>query len=197
MAKRSFDFVIALVLLILLAPVFLLVGLAIRLESPGPVIFRQRRIGLYGAGFIIYKFRTMAAGAENEYQPGELDHIILDEFYFKKEDDSRLTRIGVALRKTSLDELPQLFNVVLGQMSLVGPRPEIPAIVIKYNDEQRKRLQVKPGITGLAQVCGRGELTKGKTIDYDLEYIDRRSFILDLLILVKTIRVVLYRKGAY
>lgn len=194
MAKRLFDFFMAGILAIITLPVFLTIALGIRLDSPGPAIFRQRRIGYKGRPFTIYKFRTMILNAETHQKyPEKKD---LEQFVFQSEDDPRVTRVGRFLRRTSLDELPQIFNVLKGDMSLVGPRPEVPEIVALYDEEQAKRLDAVPGITGLAQVSGRSELTVGETIKYDLEYVRSRSFWFDLQILFKTVLVVFSGKTA-
>lgn len=194
MAKRLFDFFMASILTIITLPVFLIIAFGIRLDSPGPAIFRQRRIGYKGRPFTIYKFRTMKLNAEaHQKYPEKKD---LEQFVFQSEDDPRVTRVGRFLRRTSLDELPQLLNVLKGDMSLVGPRPEVPEIVALYDEEQAKRLDAVPGITGLAQISGRSELTVGETIEYDLEYVRSRSFWFDLQILFKTVLVVFSGKTA-
>ncbi len=194
MAKRFFDFFVASILAMITLPVFLTIALGIRLDSPGPAIFRQRRIGYKGRPFAIYKFRTMKLNAEaHQKYPEKKD---LEQFVFQSEDDPRVTRVGRFLRRTSLDELPQLLNVLKGDMSLVGPRPEVPEIVALYDEEQAKRLDAVPGITGLAQVSGRSELTVGETIKYDLEYVLKKNFWFDLQILFKTASVVFSGKDA-
>lgn len=194
-AKRLMDVVGALLGLVLLAPLFAAVAVWIRLDSPGPVLFRQRRIGRDGRPFVLLKFRTMRVGADREWRPpatrGELD-----TFRFQEADDPRVTRAGRWLRRTSLDELPNLWNVLRGEMSLVGPRPEVPEIVALYDARMRGRLAVKPGITGLAQISGRGELTTGEAIEYDLEYCRTWSLCLDVRILLRTVGTVLSRRGA-
>jgi len=194
--KRVMDLLISIPAIIVLLPVFAVIALAIKLDSPGPVIFCQRRVGLNGRDFTIYKFRTMVENAE-KLQKLEVDPKHLDNFVFQSRNDPRVTKLGAFLRKTSLDELPQLFNVLIGNMSLIGPRPEIHEIADLYNSRQRQRLLVKPGITGLAQVMGRGELPLGETIEYDLEYIRNLSIVQDINILIKTLQVVLTRKGAF
>ena len=193
--KRGLDLVVAAVGLVLFSPVFLYCALAIKRDSPGPILYRQERVGLNGRGFRIVKFRTMVVDAERQWTPpqtpAELQH-----FYFQDEGDPRITRVGRWLRATSLDELPNLWNVLAGDMSLVGPRPEVPEIVALYDDAMRARLRVKPGLTGLAQVSGRGLLSTAETIAYDLEYCRRWSLSEDLRILWSTIRAVGERKGA-
>ncbi|MGC8489736.1 MAG: sugar transferase [Clostridia bacterium] len=193
--KRGLDLVVAAVGLVLLSPVFLYCALAIKRDSPGPVLYRQERVGLNGRGFRIVKFRTMVVDAERQWIPPQTS-AELQHFYFQDEGDPRITRVGRWLRATSLDELPNLWNVLAGDMSLVGPRPEVPEIVALYDDAMRARLRVKPGLTGLAQVSGRGLLSTAETIEYDLEYCRRWSLAEDLRILWSTIRTVGERKGA-
>jgi len=165
--------------LIILSPFLILIAIAIKLDSEGPVLFIQTRAGKDGKPFRVYKFRTMVKNAE-EKGPG----------YFVEKNDSRITRVGSFLRKYSLDELPQLINVLKGEMSLVGPRPTLMYQVEEYDDYQWRRLEVKPGITGWAQVNGRNELTWPEKIKHDVWYVDNRSFWLDLKIIFMTFRVV-------
>ncbi|MHB1653250.1 MAG: sugar transferase [Desulfitobacteriaceae bacterium] len=195
--KRMLDIGVAGVFLLLVSPLWLFIVLWIRLDSSGPAIFRQTRIGLGGRSYTIFKFRTMVQNAEKLFRSVPEQAKDLENFVFQQKDDSRITRSGRFLRKTSLDELPQLLNILQGTMSLVGPRPEVPDIVKLYTPEQRQRLNVPPGVTGWAQVNGRSELTLGETMAYDLEYVRRWSLGLDLKILVKTIWVVLTGRGAY
>jgi lipopolysaccharide/colanic/teichoic acid biosynthesis glycosyltransferase len=182
--------------LIVLSPLFLLCALAVKLGSRGSIIFVQTRCGLGGAPFKFYKFRTMVEDAED--RKAELAH--LNEMQgpvFKIRRDPRITRIGAILRKTSLDELPQLWNVLRGDMSLVGPRPPTPGEVEQYSTRQAQRLAVVPGITGLWQVSGRSDIADfDRWIDLDLEYARRWSFGMDVWILVKTVIVVILAKGA-
>lgn len=197
LAKRAVDLLIAMVFLALGSPLWLFIVIWIRLDSPGPAIFKQTRVGLQGKPYTIYKFRTMVPNADALIQ-AKLEQVEnLEDFVFQVKDDPRITRSGRFLRKTSLDELPQLLNILIGNMSLVGPRPEVPEIVNKYTLEQRQRLCALPGVTGLAQINGRSELTLGETMAYDLEYVKNWSFWLDLKILWKTIFVVFTGKGAY
>ncbi|EGW39912.1 sugar transferase [Desulfosporosinus sp. OT] len=196
-AKRLLDFVAALMLLVLVSPLWLVIVVWIRLDSSGAAIFKQIRIGLGGKPYTIYKFRTMVQNAE-ALMKDKLERVKnLDNFVFQEKDDPRITRSGHFLRKTSLDELPQLLNILIGNMSLVGPRPEVPELVKLYTPEQRRRLNVLPGVTGLAQVNGRSELTLGETMAYDLEYVGTWSVWLDLKILWKTVFVVFTGQGAY
>jgi exopolysaccharide biosynthesis polyprenyl glycosylphosphotransferase len=177
-------------------PLLLIIGLAIKLDSPGPVLFKQVRVGDKNRQFYIYKFRTMRQGAENELED-LIDQNEADGPIFKIRDDPRVTRMGRFLRQTSLDELPQIWNVLKGDMSLVGPRPPIPAEVAQYKSWHKQRLTVPGGITGLWQVSGRSELTFDEMVLLDLYYIENWSPLLDLSILLRTIPKVLTRDGAY
>ncbi|MDA8228941.1 MAG: sugar transferase [Desulfitobacterium hafniense] len=197
LAKRVLDLIVAAVLLVLISPLWLFIVIWIRLDSPGPALFKQKRVGLRGELYTIYKFRTMVQNAEALFKEKLSKVEDINSFVFQEKGDPRITRSGKFLRKTSLDELPQLLNILIGNMSLVGPRPEIPEIVKKYTRQQRARLKVLPGVTGLAQINGRSELTLGETMAYDLEYVKRWSFWFDLKILWKTIFVVFTGKGAY
>jgi exopolysaccharide biosynthesis polyprenyl glycosylphosphotransferase len=183
--KRAMDLLIASFLLILTIPLWVIIAIGIKLDSKGPVFFKQERVGYKGKRFVLYKFRTMFVHTPPFSESP------------KDENDPRITRFGRFLRRTSLDELPQLINVIKGEMSLVGPRPEMPFIVERYSKWERKRLDVKPGITGLWQILGRKNLPLQENIHYDFYYIKNRSIILDLMILLKTIPAVLKRKGAY
>ena len=193
---RMFDLLAAGLALTVLSPLFLLISFLIKLESPGPALFRQKRVGLNGRLFWIYKFRTMRRGSEN--QAGYPQRIKdFSSFYFNPpRQDPRLTPIGRVLRMTSVDELPQLLNVVVGDMRLVGPRPDEPGLVEQYLPEYHRRHDVKPGITGLAQVNGRSNLTYQQMMAYDLDYADHHPFSRDLTILVRTLRVVVSKEGA-
>lgn len=195
--KRMLDLVVAAVLLVMISPLWLLIVLWIRLDSTGPAIFTQTRVGLWGKPYTIYKFRTMTTNADALIK-SKLENVTnLESFVFQEKNDPRVTRSGKFLRKTSLDELPQLLNILIGNMSLVGPRPEVPDIVKHYTSEQRLRLNVLPGVTGLAQVNGRSELTLGETLAFDVEYVRRWNIWLDLAILWRTFFVVFSGKGAY
>ena len=194
--KNAFDRVLAAVALVLLVPVLLALAVAIKHDSPGPVIFRQDRVGRGGRHFTMFKFRTMRADAgETVHQLAELNES--DGVLFKVRLDPRITRLGSFLRRYSLDELPQLANVLLGQMSLVGPRPALPSEVVQYDEDPRRRLAVKPGLTGLWQVSGRSDLSWSDTVRLDLLYVDNWSFSLDLVILCRTVTAVLGHRGAY
>lgn len=193
--KRVLDMVVSLLVIVLLLPLWIILPLVIRLDSPGPAIFSQTRVGRNGRLFRVFKFRSMVKNAEALRQ--SLQHLNeMDGPVFKVKNDPRLTRIGGFLRRTSLDELPQLFNVLMGDMSLVGPRPPLPEEVSHYGDAQRKRLSIKPGITCLWQVSGRNEIKFDEWMRLDLQYIDHWSLLLDLKILCKTVLAILTRKGA-
>ncbi len=193
-AKRAFDLGMCLVLMPAILLALLFVAIAIRVDSPGPIVFKQRRTGLHGRRFSMYKFRTMVANAE-ELKAG-LQHLsIVPPPDFKVINDPRITRVGRFLRKSSLDELPQLLNVVRGEMSLVGPRPTSFA-PSTYDLWHTARLEVLPGVTGLWQVIGRNAATFDERLRLDIAYIERMSFSLDLWILARTAFAVLRRSGA-
>jgi lipopolysaccharide/colanic/teichoic acid biosynthesis glycosyltransferase len=179
-------------------PLLLVVVAAIRMESPGSALFRQVRLGKNRRPFVIYKLRSMYVDAPERW-PGmydyELDSSDFDDYRFHPHVDPRVTRVGRFLRRPSLDELPNLLNVVKGDMNLVGPRPEIPEMERYYTDHAARIFDVKPGVTSLAKVRGRDELTMGETIALELHYIDRRSLLLDLKILVATAVVVITQRG--
>ena len=198
LVKITFDRVMALFALLALAPVLALISLVVRLESSGPALFRQVRVGQGGRSFVIYKFRSMYADADkrigelqahNDHKAGPL---------FKMGDDPRITRVGRVLRRCSMDELPQLFNVLLGHMSLVGPRPPLPSEVERYElSHVYRRLMVRPGLTGLWQVSGRADLNWSETVRLDLYYVENWSLTMDLSIMWKTLGAVLKGRGAY
>lgn len=194
--KRAVDILISLLGIILLSPLFLIVAIIIKLDSRGNAIFRQIRIGKDGRPFVFYKFRTMKHGAEK--LKDHLQHLSdIKGPAFKIKKDPRITRVGRFLRKSSIDELPQLFNVLKGDMTLVGPRPPLPEEVKKYGRREKRRLKVKPGLTGLWQVSGRNDISFLEWMELDLYYIEHRSIVLDLKILIRTIPAVLSGKGAY
>lgn len=192
--RRLLDIVVASMLLVLASPLLLIAYLAIRLDTPGPAIFCQDRIGRYGKPFCIYKFRTMTHNPTGELvwledENGQKRH--------KLRHDPRITRVGHWLRRTSVDELPQLWNIVKGDMSLIGPRPELPEIVANYEPWQHQRHIVRPGLTGWWQVSGRSDKPMHENTELDLYYIRHRSIRLDALILVRTIGVVVRGLGAF
>ncbi|EKD26412.1 MAG: hypothetical protein ACD_79C01216G0003 [uncultured bacterium] len=192
--KRFADFFISLVGLILFLPFGLLISLLIKLESNGPIFFIQKRCGMNGRIFPMLKFRTMIQNAE-ELKKSLLSENEQDGPVFKMKNDPRVTKLGKFLRKTSIDEIPQLLNVLIGQMSIVGPRPPLPSEVEKYEPWQKRKLSMRPGITCIWQVSGRNEITFERWMEMDLEYIDNWSLALDFYILLKTIPIVLIAKG--
>jgi len=185
-AKRIADLVVALPLAIALTPVMIGIGIWIRRDSPGPAIFRQERVGLHGRRFMLLKFRTMVMGAQS-----------MGAGLAVEKDDARITSAGRILRKLSLDELPQLWNIVAGHMSLVGPRPTVASQVERYDARQRGRLRARPGLTGLAQVSGRTSLPWSRRIELDLDYVERWGMLRDLAIVLRTVVVVLSGRGTY
>lgn len=206
--KRLLDYIITVPGLILVLPVMAIIAIAIKLDSKGPVIFKQERIGLNGKPFMFYKFRSMVNDADTSIHEEYVTDLIqgngTDQLktygapqIFKLNKDGRVTKVGRILRRTSLDELPQLFNVIKGDMSLVGPRPPIAYEVEVYKDWHHHRLSVIPGITGLWQVSGRSELDFDDMVRLDIKYMEEWSFLLDTNILLKTFAVVLKRKGAW
>jgi lipopolysaccharide/colanic/teichoic acid biosynthesis glycosyltransferase len=205
--KRAFDLVLAVPALVVLSPVLAAIAVLIRLESPGPVIYRQQRIGLNGRPFIMLKFRSMLAGADSVPHRAHVARLIEknlgpDELPgsgpagLKLASDPRITRVGGFIRKTSLDELPQLFNVLRGEMSLVGPRPPIAYEVELYQDWHKRRLAAPPGMTGLWQVRGRNRVSFEEMVRMDLDYIERQSLWLDLQLLAQTPLAVISGGGA-
>jgi lipopolysaccharide/colanic/teichoic acid biosynthesis glycosyltransferase len=192
--KRVMDVVISFMSIILLSPFFLLISMLIMVFDGRPVFFKQTRSGINHIPFTIYKFRTMRESGEVDYNWKDK---VPDDFVFKGETNPNITPLGRILRKTSLDEIPQLFNVLIGDMSMVGPRPEVPRITQYYDDHQLQRLVVKPGMTGYAQVNGRSDINHGQKIFYDLHYVYNQSLGLDFKILLKTFIIVLRSKGSY
>lgn len=195
--KRLFDIAVSCMMLVLLIPVFAITALCIVLESRGPVFYSQTRVGTDGRHFRFFKFRSMIVGAHNIKDELLKHNESKDGVLFKMKKDPRVTRVGRFIRKFSIDELPQLFNVLIGDMSLVGPRPATPDEVAQYTLEQRKRLHAVPGITCIWQVSGRSEIPFEKQVQLDIEYIRSTSLMSDLIILFKTIPAVLSGKGAY
>ena len=185
---RAADVGLAALGLALCSPLLVVAAIAIRLESRGPALYRQRRVGRAGERFQMLKLRTMVAGSDPT--PAQTWEPL-------REDDPRVTRIGAVLRRLSLDELPNLVNILRGEMAIVGPRPTIEAQVEQYSDRQRRRLEVRPGLTGWAQVNGRASLSWEERIELDLWYVDNRSLRLDLRILARTVRLLLTGQGLY
>lgn len=199
--RRCFDFLVAAVLLLVASPLLILIALAIRIDSKGPVLFRQRRVGRDRREFTILKFRTMRHDADATRHRKYVQTLIGGNSQaergrlYKLSVDDRITRVGRFLRSWSLDELPQLINVLRGEMALVGPRPVIPYEVEMYPEDYLRRFAVKPGLTGLWQVSGRNERTYDEMVSFDIEYAEADSLLLDLRILLKTVPVVLRRQG--
>lgn len=194
--KRSFDIIASVIGLIALSPIFLAVAIAIKWDDGGPVFYDQVRVGKNGRKFKMYKFRSMRVNAENEMEKLQ-EHSEVDGAMFKMKNDPRVTRVGKFIRKTSIDEFPQLLNVLLGQMSIVGPRPPLPREVADYTQYDKQRLYVKPGCTGLWQVTARNSVGFQKMVNIDLDYIQRRSIWLDLKIIFKTVKVIFVPNEAY
>ena len=184
-SKSVFDVLAASVLLVILSPLLVAIAIAIRVTSRGPIVFRQERAGRNGVPFLLYKFRTMKTGVD-PFGPSP-----------KSGGDSRLTGLGKFLREYSLDELPQLANIVRGDMSFIGPRPLYTSQIPEWNERQRKRLVVRPGLTGLAQVSGRGRLVVEEKLELDVSYVEQAGFLLDCRILLATVAQLLGRKGIY
>jgi exopolysaccharide biosynthesis polyprenyl glycosylphosphotransferase len=195
--KSLFDRLAAATAVLMLSPLFIAIALAIKLGDGGPVLFRQVRVGRNSRPFNVYKFRTMVPGADKMKADLEGHNEVTGGVLFKIKDDPRITKAGSWLRRYSMDELPQLFNVMLGHMSLVGPRPALPSEVAEYGDYVRRRLAVRPGITGLWQVSGRSDLPWDEAVRLDLRYVENWSFALDLQILWKTWSAVIKGEGAY
>ena len=195
--KRLMDIVFSALGMMLLSPVFLAIAVAVKASSPGPVFFSQMRVGRYGRNFKFYKFRSMRQDAEAQKVALLAQNESADGVIFKMKNDPRITKVGRFLRRTSLDELPQLWNVFIGDMSLVGPRPPVPSEVQEYTLEDRKRLDVIPGITCLWQIQGRSEIPFNEQVRLDKEYILAPSVWKDIVILLKTIPAIIGGKGAY
>jgi lipopolysaccharide/colanic/teichoic acid biosynthesis glycosyltransferase len=202
--KPLFDAVLASLSLVILCPLLVAVAVLIRLTTPGPALIRQTRVGRGRRPFVLYKFRSMYTGNSDEQHRLYVRKLLTEDEppaggrrgLFKLEDDPRVTPVGRLLRKTSIDELPQLFNVIRGDMSLVGPRPVLPWEVEMIGEAHGRRFEVRPGITGLWQVSGRSRLTMRQGLELDVEYASRQSFAFDLMILLKTVPTVLSARGA-
>jgi len=195
--KRVLDSAVSLVALFMLLPLFILTALAIWIENPGPVFYVQIRVGLNGKHFRFYKFRSMVMNADNIKKELAAYNESGAGVIFKMKQDPRITRVGKIIRKFSIDELPQLINVLKGDMSLVGPRPPLPAEVSEYTLDERKRLHIIPGITCLWQVSGRSDIPFTDQVRLDMQYIQSASFVNDVILLLKTIPAVLTGRGAY
>lgn len=196
--KRVFDIFFSIFILLLVFPIMIIISILIWLEDRGPILFTQERTGLRGKSFKIYKFRSMKVNHKVQSYYFDPKEGIPEDFLFKsiQGKSTNVTKIGKFLRKSSLDELPQFLNTLIGNMSIIGPRPEIPAITMYYNEMQKERLKKKPGITGLAQVNGRSDLKNGEKLRFDIYYVENPSFLMEFKILWKTILVVLASKGA-
>jgi exopolysaccharide biosynthesis polyprenyl glycosylphosphotransferase len=195
-SKRVFDLAVGSFILIFLIPIYPIIVLMIKLDSPGPVLYRQNRVGKGGKVFKFYKFRSMYKGADKRRKQVEKMNE-QDGPVFKIKADPRITSVGRFLRRSSLDEIPQIFNVLKGDMSIVGPRPPLPQEVTRYLPWHMRRLEVKPGITCLWQISGRSHISFNEWMRLDIEYLKSRSFRTDLLIFLKTVPAVIARKGAY
>lgn len=196
-SKRIFDFVASLFGLIILSPLFLIVAIAIKVEDPkGPVFYSQVRLGKKQSPFKMYKFRSMIVDADKHLKE-LLSENEVDGAMFKMKEDPRVTRVGQFIRKYSIDELPQLVNVLLGNMSLVGPRPPLPREVQEYTEYDKQRLEVKPGCTGLWQISGRNDVSFHEMVELDLQYIAKRGFLFDIYVLFKTVAVFIHPNAAY
>ena len=183
--KRVFDIVFSVFALTILLPVLLIIVIVVKVSSKGPAVFKQERVGKHGEPFILYKFRTMKIDAD-PFGPSP-----------KSSKDLRLTRFGRILREISLDELPQLYNVLKGDMSVVGPRPLYLSQVTEWSGRHKKRLLIKPGLTGLAQISGRGGITREEKLEFDVEYVETACFLVDIKIIMATVKHVFGRKGIY
>lgn len=195
--KRFFDFLLSLIGIVVLSPIFLIIAILIKIDDPkGPVFYSQVRVGIHGKKFKMYKFRSMVSNADELLQKLQEKNEVTGAM-FKLKNDPRITKVGRVIRKYSLDELPQLINVIGGTMALVGPRPPLVNEVEQYTDYDKQRLLVKPGCTGLWQVGGRNDVNFDEMVHLDLEYIQNRSFILDLKIIIKTFVIIIKPNGAY
>lgn len=195
--KRALDVLISLVALVVLTPLFLLVAICILVDDGFPVLLLQKRVGLYGREFRLHKFRSMCRDADKMKADLLEQNESTDGVIFKMRNDPRVTRTGRILRRFSIDEMPQFLNVLLGDLSIVGPRPPLPEEVAKYSLSDRKRLQVKPGLTCLWQIQGRSEIPFEGLVSLDMQYIQSQSFLKDIVIIIKTIPAVLFGRGAY
>ena len=195
--KRTSDIAVSILALIILSPIFLITSIAIFINNPGPIFFNQNRVGKNGKHFNFYKFRSMINNAHLKRDELQNKNESKDGVIFKMENDPRVTKTGKIIRRLSIDELPQLLNVLKGEMSLIGPRPPLPSEVSEYSLEDRKRLNVIPGITCFWQISGRSEIPFKQQVELDLQYIKSRNFFTDIKILLKTIPAVFSGRGAY
>ncbi|MCH2190329.1 MAG: sugar transferase [Gammaproteobacteria bacterium] len=195
--KRTFDVLAAVAAIILLSPIFIIIALLIRLESKGGALFKQERVGQNGRSFTMYKFRSMRTDAEARLVELENSNEMESGVIFKMKSDPRITKVGKFIRKASIDELPQLFNVLIGDMSLVGPRPPLPKEVVQYSQRDFMRLAAVPGITCFWQVMGRSDIPFKQQVELDIKYIKNQSFLLDVKLLLMTVPAVLTARGAY
>ncbi|MCK5876413.1 MAG: sugar transferase [Candidatus Marithrix sp.] len=195
--KRLFDIICSAIILILLSPIFSIVALLVKYDSKGAVFFSQKRVGKNGTFFKMWKFRSMYTDAEERKAELMKQNEMQGGILFKMKNDPRITKIGHFIRKFSIDELPQLWNVFIGDMSLVGPRPPLPKEVEQYTPYQFQRLNVTPGITCIWQISGRSSIPFPKQVELDLEYIEQQSFMTDIIILLKTVPAVLKARGSY
>lgn len=196
-SKRCVDVAGALLIALFLSPVLIVVALLIRLESKGPIFFKQQRVGRCGAHFTMWKFRSMVMQAEVQKQELLKQNEMQNGVLFKLKRDPRVTKVGRVIRKLSIDELPQLLNVIRGDMSLVGPRPPLANEVAQYKRSDHRRLAVLPGLTCFWQVCGRSDIPFDQQVELDVKYIEAQSFWLDITLLIKTVPAVLLARGAY
>ena len=197
LVKRLFDIVVSAIVLLVLSPLFVVFAIAIHRDSPGPVFFRQTRVGRWGKLFSMWKFRSMYIDAEARKNELALSNEMDGGVLFKMKEDPRITKVGKFIRKASIDELPQLWNVFKGDMSLVGPRPALPSEVNQYSLAERRRLEVIPGITCIWQVSGRSDIPFDKQVGLDVDYIESQSLWVDIKLLLLTIPAVLLGRGAY
>jgi lipopolysaccharide/colanic/teichoic acid biosynthesis glycosyltransferase len=195
--KRALDILVSLVALVLLLPLFLIVAVCVLIEDGFPVLLLQRRVGLYGREFRLLKFRSMCHNAEKMKAELQDQNESGDGVIFKIKNDPRITRVGRFIRRYSIDEMPQFINVLLGDLSVVGPRPPLPEEVAQYSLAARKRLQVKPGLTCLWQIQGRSDIPFDRLVSLDMQYIRSQSLLKDIVIIIKTIPAVLFGRGAY
>ncbi len=197
LTKRTLDIGVSVVVLVLISPILLIVAAMIKLESKGEVIFKQNRVGLNGVPFTMFKLRSMSCDAEERRTNLEASNETANGVIFKIRRDPRITRVGRIIRKTSIDELPQLLNVIKGDMSLVGPRPPLPNEVSQYSRADRLRLAVTPGITCIWQISGRSDIPFKQQVKLDIQYIEKQNLWFDLWVLLKTVPAVLKARGAY